>query len=57
MAMTPDPTLEKTLDIAKAAQLANFVRENQILTALCLFVLWQTGAFLSAFSHAQGAIC
>ncbi len=57
MTMTPDPTLEKTIDIAKAAQIASFVRENQILTALCLFVLWQTGAFLSAFGHAQGAIC
>ncbi len=54
----PQPeVIEKTLDVAKAAQVASFVRENQILTALALFVLWQTGAFLSAFGQVQGAMC
>lgn len=54
----PDPeTLEKAIAIAKTAQIANFVRENQILTALALFVLWQTGAFLSAYGQVQGAVC
>jgi len=50
-------TIEKTIDVARAAQIASFVRDNQILTAVCLFVLWQTGAFLSAFGQVQGAMC
>ncbi len=54
----PDPdTLEKAIAVARTAQIANFVRENQILTAFCLFVLWQTGAFLSAYGQVQGAVC
>ncbi len=54
----PQPeVIEKTIEVAKAAQIASFVRENQILTALVLFVLWQTGAFLSVVSQAQGAMC
>ena len=53
-----DPeSIEKAIAIAKTAQIANFVRENQILTAFCLFVLWQTGAFLSAYGQVQGAVC
>ncbi len=54
----PQPeVIEKTIEVAKAAQIASFVRENQILTALVLFVLWQTGAFLSAVGQVQGAMC
>ncbi len=54
----PQPeVIEKTIDVARAAQIAEFVRNNQILTALCLFVLWQTGAFLSAYGQVQGAMC
>ena len=53
-----DPeSIEKAIALAKTAQIANFIRENQILTALCLFVLWQTGAFLSAATQVQGAVC
>jgi hypothetical protein len=53
----PQETIAKTIDVAKAVQIASFVRENQILTAVCLFVLWQTGAFLSAYGQVQGAMC
>ena len=52
----PD-SIEKALTIAKTAQIAEFIRNNQILTALALFVLWQTGAFLSAYGQVQGAVC
>lgn len=60
MATVPDPIpldIEKTMSIAKAAQIAAFVRENQILTAVVLFALWQAGIFFTAIDHAQGAIC
>ncbi len=42
---------------AKTAQILMYIKENQLLTALCLFVLWQTGAFLSAASQVQGVMC
>ncbi len=58
MSIPPQPeVIEKSIDVAKAAQIAAFVRENQILTALVLFVLWQTGAFLSAMTYVQGGVC
>ena len=60
MATIPDPkteTINQAISVAKAAQIAEFVRNNQILTAVCLFVLWQTGAFLSAYGQVQGAMC
>ena len=53
----PPQSAEKVLAVAKAAQIATLVKENQLLTALVLFVLWQSGALLSAYSTAGGAIC
>ncbi len=54
--MTPD-TAEKAVNAAKVAQLITLVKENQLVTALVLFCLWQSGALLSAYSTAGGAIC
>lgn len=51
----PDP--DKLIAAAKAAQFANLVKENQLVTALVLFVLWQAGAFLSAQQYAAGVMC
>lgn len=48
---------EAAISVAKAAQLMTLVKENQLVTALVLFVLWQSGALLSAYSTAGGAIC
>lgn len=53
----PPQSAEKVLAVAKAAQIATLVKENQLVTALVLFVLWQSGALLSAYSTAGGAIC
>jgi len=50
-------TIEKAIDVAKAAQIADFIRKNQILTAVALFVLWQAGAFVSALGYIQGGMC
>jgi hypothetical protein len=50
-------TVEKAVQAAKTAQILHYIKENQLLTALCLFVLWQAGAFISALNHAQGVMC
>jgi hypothetical protein len=51
------PQTEKVIAVAKAAQIAQLVKENQLVTALVLFCLWQSGALLSAYTTAGGAIC
>ena len=55
--MTIPPVVKDAVQVAKTAQIIAYVKENQILTALCLFVLWQTGAIVTAMSTAQGAVC
>ena len=55
--MTAAPQVDKAISIAKAAQIATLVKDNQLVTALVLFILWQSGALLSAYSTAGGAIC
>lgn len=56
MASVPQ-SIEQAVKVAKTAQIIAYVKENQLLTALCLFVLWQAGAFISMMNTAQGAIC
>lgn len=56
MASVPSAAKD-AVQIARMAQILEYVKENQLLTALCLFVLWQTGAIVSAMSAAQGAVC
>lgn len=51
------PDVDKAITAAKAAQLMTLVKDNQLITALVLFILWQSGALLSAYSTAGGAIC
>ncbi len=48
---------EKVIAAAKMAQIMQLVKENQLVTALVLFLLWQSGALLTAYSTAGGAIC
>ena len=45
------------LEATKWAQLVTLVKENQLVTALCLFVLWQTGALLTVSSEVSGVMC
>ncbi len=56
MTTTPQ-TAEKIVAAARMAQLMQLVKENQLFTALVLFCLWQSGALLTAYSTAGGAIC
>ncbi len=55
--MVNPQTADKVVAAAKMAQIMQLIKENQLVTALVLFVLWQSGALLSAYSTAGGAIC
>ncbi len=55
--MAIPPVVKDAVQVAKTAQIIAYVKDNQLLTALCLFVLWQAGAFLTAVQAAQGAVC
>jgi len=48
---------ESVVASAKIAQLVTLVKENQLVTALVLFILWQTGALLSVSSQIGGVMC
>ena len=49
--------IDTAVAAAKFTQLLTLVKENQLVTALVLFVLWQTGAFFTAQSHVAGVMC
>jgi predicted MFS family arabinose efflux permease len=55
--LPPTETIEKTAAAVKTAQIMQLIKDNQLMTALCLFVLWQAGAFVSAYSYVQGGMC
>ncbi len=57
MALAEAETTEKIATAARAAQIATLIRENQLISALVLFVLWQAGAFYSAHTYAAGVMC
>jgi hypothetical protein len=48
---------EAAIDATRWAQIVELVKENQLLTALGLFLLYQTGVLLSAASYVQGGVC
>jgi hypothetical protein len=43
---------EQVVPLAKSAQIIQLVKENQLITAVILFVLWQAGAVAEAASLA-----
>ncbi len=47
---------EKVVPLAKGAQVLNLVRENQLITAVIVFVLWQAGTLESAIGL-LGGVC
>lgn len=49
--------VDKAVDAARVAQLISLVKENQLVTALCLFLLWQAGAFLTISNEISGVMC
>lgn len=48
---------EKVLASAKMAHLITLVKDNQLLTALALFILWQAGAFMTISNEVSGVMC
>lgn len=56
MSVNPQ-TADKIVAAARMAQIMQLIKENQLVTALALFCLWQSGALLTAYSTAGGAIC
>ncbi len=38
------PLVDDVLPLAKGAQIAQMIKENQLITAVVLFILWQAGA-------------
>jgi len=47
---------EKVVPLAKGAQVLNLVRENQLITAVIVFILWQAGALQSGIGL-LGGVC
>ena len=50
------PVVEGAMGGLKVAQLICLVKENQLITALVLFVLWQAGA-ISQVVSTVGGVC
>jgi len=47
---------EKVVPLAKGAQVLNLIRENQLITAVIVFMLWQAGALQSGIGLI-GGVC
>jgi len=54
---TGTPAVDTAIDATKAVQLIALVKENQLVTALVCFLLWQIGALATAHSYASGVMC
>lgn len=46
------PIIEKAAPLAKGAQILQLVKNNQLITAGIVFVLWQAGALSEALAFA-----
>ncbi len=55
--MVAVPSSDQVLDATKFAQIVTLVKENQLVTALVCFLLWQIGALASAHTYAAGVMC
>ncbi len=55
--MVAVPSSEQVLEATKVAQIVTLVKENQLVTALVCFLLWQIGALASAHTYAAGVMC
>ena len=47
---------QKAIDAGKAAQIAQLIKDNQLMTAIIVFVLWQAGAIAQASTYI-GGVC
>ena len=44
--------VDEVVPLAKGAQIVQLVKDNQLVTAVILFVLWQAGAVATAAEYA-----
>ncbi len=44
------PLAQEVVPLAKGAQVLNLIRENQLITAVIVFILWQAGAMTDALT-------
>jgi hypothetical protein len=49
--------VETADEVGQVKQIVDLVKENKLMTALVVFVLWQTGTLLTFYQEAGGAIC
>lgn len=57
MALAGSESVEKLATAARAAQIAQLIKDNQLVTALVCIVLWQIGALATAHTYAAGVMC
>jgi hypothetical protein len=50
--MSTVPEVKEIVPLAKGAQIVQLVKDNQLVTAAILFVLWQAGAVATAVEYA-----
>ena len=50
--MSIEQVPEQVVPLAKGAQIIQLVKDNQLFTAVILFVLWQAGAVTQAAQYA-----
>jgi hypothetical protein len=53
---SPKP-IETADEVGQAKQIVDLVKENKLMSALVVFVLWQTGTLIQVYSEVGGAIC
>ncbi len=52
----PETKVEDIATVAKGAQILNLVKENQLVTAIVVFFLWQAGALAQGI-NLIGGVC
>lgn len=53
----PTRAVETADEVGQVKQIVDLVKENKLMTALVVFVLWQTGTLMDFYLEAGGAIC
>ena len=52
--MTNPPVKDAAITSVKIAQITQLIKDNQLLTAALVFILWQAGAIAQASSYVTG---
>lgn len=53
----PDTVVAAVDEASQVGQIIQLVKENKMITALVVFVLWQTGTLLDMYLQVQGGVC